>query len=295
MLGIATSTYQNYETCRVPPAQVLVRIADVAGVDLRWLLTGEREISPKIPASHPVLQRATELIGDRPDAAEPLAAFLDILAASLKFPEKQRPRRPAGEAITTAAPQRRPETPEDARGAWIPILGRTAAGVPHFWATGADAAGITMVAELVDRHARRVGRSSTPATVSIEREAIDSAVQIITMPAPAEGEAAEFVSAPAIKARYGDAFALRVDGDSMAPEILHGDLVILSPSAPAADGRPAIVQLARQIGVTCKLYRHDGRNAHLIPVNEAFSPQAFSASEVAWALRVLARVRPRPD
>ena len=30
-----------------------------------------------------------------------------------------------------------------------------------------------------------------------------------------------------MKARYGDAFAVRIDGESMSPEIRHGDLVVL--------------------------------------------------------------------
>jgi len=292
MLGIPSSTYQNYEVSRVPPAPVLVRIADVAGVDLRWLLTGRSEGQTKIPAGHPVLQRAANMLARCGDAAKPLEAFLDILEASLSLPAKA--------AAQTAGPQRQsrpaeaPQGPGEAARGWIPVLGRTAAGVPHFWSADADAQGTKMLQELIERHARRADRSSAPASAAIEQQARDCAVQIITLPAPAEGEAAEFIAASSIKARHGDAFALRIDGDSMSPEIRHGDLVVLSPSAPAADGKCAVVQLARQIGVTCKLYRREGQNAHLIPVNEAYSPQTHPAGKVVWALRVLARVRPQP-
>ena len=55
--------------------------------------------------------------------------------------------------------------------------------------------------------------------------------------------------------KYDVVFAVRIDGASMAPEILHGDVVILSPSCPAEQGKPAVVQLADKIGVTCKLFR----------------------------------------
>ncbi|MFP4053868.1 MAG: helix-turn-helix transcriptional regulator, partial [Phycisphaerae bacterium] len=85
--------------------------------------------------------------------------------------------------------------------------------------------------------------------------------------------------------------ALRVDGDSMSPEIRHGDLVVLSPSAPALDGRPAVVQIDRQIGVTCKLLRREGDRTHLIGLAESVPPLSIDTGKVAWALRVLARIR----
>jgi len=292
LLGISTSTYQNYETSRVPPAAVLLKIADLAGADLRWLLTGQTEGPAKAPPSHPVLLRAASLLGEKPDAAEPLAAFLDILSASLGFPQEKAggppPARPLDERAAA------PAAGEDPRIAWIPVLGRSAAGVPHFWAGGRQAPGVRMLDELIDRHARRCGRRARPASVSAEDQAGDTSVQIVSLSEPVEGEVAEFLAAPSVKARHGDSFALRIDGDSMAPEIRHGDLVILSPSVGAADGRAAVVQLAGQIGVTCKLYRREGRTAHLIPINEAFDPQSFPVEKVVWALRVLARVRPQP-
>jgi SOS-response transcriptional repressor LexA len=80
----------------------------------------------------------------------------------------------------------------------------------------------------------------------------------------------------------------------MAPEIRHGDVVICSPSVPAADGAAAVVQLKGQIGVTCKLFRRAGQTVHLVPINEQYAPQAFSARRMVWAQKVLARVRPGP-
>jgi len=285
-LGISASTYAYYESCRVPPADILVRIADLAGADLRWLLTGEAG-GRNVPADHPALQRAAALLASCPDAAAPLTAFLDILSASLRFPAKT-------PAEQTAFPSARPESPprlETPGEAWIPILGRSAAGVPHFWSAG-DQAGTTLLEDLITRHANRPAECIRPAAVSSEDAGDCRAVQIVTLRSQAEDAPAEFLSAPRVKARHGDAFALRIDGESMAPDIRHGDLVVLSPSVPAADGRPAVVQLAGQIGATCKLYRRQGDQVHLIPVNERFDPQAVPAGRVQWALRVLASVRP---
>ena len=114
---------------------------------------------------------------------------------------------------------------------------------------------------------------------------------MITLRQPDDDNVAEFVSAGVIKRKYNDAFAVRIDGDSMSPEIRHGEIVICSPSAPAADGQAAVVQLAGQIGVTCKIFRRQGKDVHLAPINEQYSPAIFPAADVVWSARVLARVR----
>ncbi len=85
--------------------------------------------------------------------------------------------------------------------------------------------------------------------------------------------------------------AIRVDGDSMTPEIHDGDLVLLSPSAAAVEGQAAVVQLAGQIGVTCKLYRTVGGRVHLVPINGSYEIATAGVSNVEWALRVLARIK----
>ena len=281
-LGLSASTYAYYETSRVPPADVLVRIADVAGVDLRWLLTGQAG-TPAVPPGHPVVRRAASLLAQRPDAAAALAAFLDILAGTFAFPESE---------VPSPAPAAAP-SPEVAARAWIPIMGRSAAGVPHFWSSRDDAAGVTMLDDLIARHAGCKAQHVARAEATAEEPGETAVVQIITLRRPDDEGVVEFLAAEAVKRAYPDAFALRIDGDSMAPDIRHGDVVILSPSTPAADGRPAVVQLDRQIGVTCKLFRHTGSHVHLIPINEQVPPLAIAADHVVWALRVLARVRPQ--
>jgi len=301
-LGLSPSTYDYYESNRVPPADVLIRIAQVADVDLNWLLTGQ-SAGPSVPVDHPVLQRAGALLAERPNAAAPLSAFLQLLAGTLNFPAKAA-KAPAatdgGDAEGTGAvevaadSQEAPAAREDApattpAASWIPILGRSAAGVPHFWADQDESAGLTSLAELIARHAHNARRQVREATAASEDD--QATVQVISCNEPDSQDVVSFVSAAGIKGQYPDAFALQVDGDSMAPDIRHGDLVVLSPSAEATDGRAAVVQLAGQIGVTCKLFRREGDTVHLVPINEQLSPQSFAADQLVWALRVLARVR----
>ncbi|MGB2822902.1 MAG: S24 family peptidase [Phycisphaerae bacterium] len=291
---------------RVPPADVLVRIGELTGADLRWLLTGRESADAAAPFDHPTLRRAATLLADRPDAAAPLAAFLDILIEAGKFPAKTGRSRAAGEertglaegpakrqAVAEVAPRPAEEAAqagEAARAGWIPILGRSAAGVPHFWADGDEAAGLTTLEELVSRHSAATS-NVRPATATGPDGSEESPVQVITLSVPDTSEVVQFVAAPQIKARWPDAFALRIDGDSMAPDIRHGDLAIVSPSAAAADGRAAIVQLEGQIGVNCKLFRRGQDVIHLVPVNDRYEIATFPADQLVWALRVLARVR----
>lgn len=334
-LGISPSTYDYYESTRVPPVDVLLRMAEVAGVDISWLLTGGGGTPNGPSAGNPVVQRAAALLADSPDAAVPLAAFIDLLAeVQAAFPAgaeqaeleaghgKAGPARGAAEtaraggraAVAQAAgaggagyagaaaldsPAAKPvggadaaESASDvaARRQWVPILGRSAAGVAQFWRADDETAGLTTLAELISHHADQARRHVQAAT--LHDGAAHQPAQVITLRTIGAGEVPEYVKAGAIKADYPDAFAVRIDGGSMSPDIAHGDVVLLSPSAPAVDGRAAVVQLTDQIGVTCKLYRRDGQTVHLVPINEELTAMSVPAGDVVWALRVLARVRP---
>lgn len=303
-LGLSPSAYHYYEQDRTPPAEILVRVVEVTGADLHWLLTGEPSGDAALTAEdHPVLRRAAKLLADYPDAAKPLDAFVTLLMEARKFPEKPK----ANEIQETLKTEVATHTPpvehrsgppvppaDTGREAWIPILGRTAAGFARFWGKDEDTSGLTTLSDLVARRAAWRARSIQPAIAApseTDSSPSPAPVQLVTLSAPDQHETAEFISANTLKTRYPDAFALRVDGDSMAPDIHRGDLVILSPSVQAVEGLPAVIQLTGQIGVTCKLYRTDGQQVHLVPTNGSYEIATVDAGQVDWALRVLACVR----
>ena len=288
LLDLSPSTYDYYESTRMPPADLLVRIAQVAKVDLNWLLTGKSGTGG-VPLDHPVLQRAAAMLAESPNAAAPLAAFVELLTASLNLPadepiDDDLPAPMPDEAL--APPELRPSDP---RASWIPILGRSAAGLPQFWSDQDQSAGVTTLAELIQRNASNPLRRIRTATAATETD--QAVVEVITLNEPDGADVVAFIAAEGIKSMHADAFALRIDGDSMRPDIRHGDLVILSPSVHAVDGKAAVVQLNAQIGVTCKLFRRDGRTIHLVPINDELPPQTYPAADLVWAFRVLARVR----
>ncbi|MFA6135296.1 MAG: S24 family peptidase [Phycisphaerae bacterium] len=317
-LGLSPSTYDYYEASRVPPADTLVRIAEVTGVDLVWLLTGRHGSGQIIAADNPILNRAAQLLADHPQSASALEAFIDLLSAAAKFPAKggangqaeadvrggvsaDRPKLSdtAGTTRTGTASGSAPiQTPPKLAGidpsCCVPILGRSAAGVAKFWSSPQEAQGITRLDDLIRRSgALGGGMEVQPAKVgATDAQAPNQAVQLVTLRKAPPGLPDQFVIAPFLKRTHRDTFALRIDGESMSPEIRHGDIVVASPTCPAEEGKAAIVQLANQIGVTCKLYRRMGTSVCLIPINEQFPSARYDAKAVEWALRVLARVRP---
>lgn len=81
--------------------------------------------------------------------------------------------------------------------------------------------------------------------------------------------------------RAGD-FALIVNGDSMAPEIQHGDRVLIRPGTMPANGEIAAVYVGDEFCSTLKRVRFsaDARMVSLCPSNRAFPERTLSVSQV---------------
>ena len=278
-LGLSPASYRRYEKDRTPSLEVMAAAARITGTDLYWLITGqqpEASSATSIPAdSRALLARIDRLASRNPAALRAVQAFLDLLEQGALGPGND----------------------HNGRAGWLPVLGRSAAGVVFFWQdlpNGSDRTPADRLSELIETYLKAETAAAWPA--SIDQAAAQSSdpsdsATLIQVNVPDDAAVSEFLDSPVVRKRYPDAFALRVDGDSMLPQFTHGDLVIVSPSVPAVDGKPAVVQLRSQVGVTCKLYRRKADRVHLIPTNESFASQTFAASDILWALRVLFRVR----
>ena len=77
----------------------------------------------------------------------------------------------------------------------------------------------------------------------------------------------------------------------MEPTLRDGNFVVLSPSVEPANGGTAVVKVRHQVGVTCKIIRHDGARWHLIPMNDRYDITVVNADHIEWALAVLYRIR----
>ena len=292
-LGISSSTYSYYETNRVPPIEILLKIAEITGADLNWLLTGKKNL--KTPISEPekfvfrpnnsLLRKLDNLLTESPELAEPISAFIELLCEK-KGVEKE---------FYSEIPPAKPGRP-----GWIPVLGRTAAGMIHFWdkeVLPQPKQAVTELDELVKKHIGKAIIASADGMVSIDLQAralVDGLkrrqANLIQVSGQEEERIVEFVQCEEIFELFPDSFALHIDGDSMSPRINDGDIVILSPSVPAAQGQIGIARVANQIGVTCKLIRSTEQAVHLIPINERYKTKVVAKKDLLWALAVLCHI-----
>jgi transcriptional regulator with XRE-family HTH domain len=287
-LGISPSTYNYYETKRVPPVGVLVRMCQVTGADLPWLLTGQvADQKLSLGPNAALLRKLDELFTSNPELSAPVMAFVELLS------EKKSVERQLREQQLFAA--------AEGRSGWIPVLGRTAAGIVQQWdkvlAAGPESA-VTELEDLVEKHTGRTIIDSVEGKVSVDLQArtLLGGVQrrqanLVQVSGETDEQVAEFVECEEIRRLYPDSFALRIDGDSMAPRIDDGDIVILSASVPAGHGQIAIARVENQIGVTCKLIRSGEKEIHLIPINERYEAKVIPKRDLQWALAVLCHIK----
>jgi len=305
-LGVSASTYNYYENDRVPPADILVKICDITGADLKWLLTGQADDKNFAFASNHAdtdrahsqfLQNFGALLDQNPDLAGPISAFIELLLEKKGIEAKLNLNEPAS---ATQVADTAESPPEKNQPGWIPVLGRTAAGVAGFWdqvISSKSGHTVTKLDDLVRKHSGKPIVNSTDAMVSIDlqtRALADSLtnpqVNLVRVDGAPEDSIVEFIQCRQIYNAFPDSFALQIDGDSMSPRINDGDIVILSPSVAAVQGQTAVVQLKNQIGVTCKLIRITEDSIHLIPINESYETKVIAKERLEWALAVLCHI-----
>ena len=290
-LGISPSTYNYYENDRTPPIEVLVKISEITGADLNWLLTG-RDADPKsiTGPNAKILTKAANLLHSNPHVTDALDAFLNLLHQqnAMKIDSRN--------SEDTNPKEQVPSLKER-----IPILGRTAAGIIHCWEQyepGKPHQTATQLEEIVNKYCGRKPITNIKGALSIDlqyvtgiEDSIEKSANLLQISQPDEDGIVEFVEHKQIAERFPDCFGLRIDGDSMSPRINDGDVVIVSPSVPAKDGQIAIVKIADQIGVTCKIIRKAGKDLHLIPLNEKYQIKQVSSKQVLWDLAVLCHLK----
>lgn len=86
--------------------------------------------------------------------------------------------------------------------------------------------------------------------------------------------------------RDAEAFAVRLEGDSMAPAYEPGDLLVLMPGAVAHAGHLVVVRLSGGGVLFRRLVWRDGHEIRLMALNPAYGAQSLPVSEVlhCWPL-----------
>lgn len=85
---------------------------------------------------------------------------------------------------------------------------------------------------------------------------------------------------PADMAAGGEYYGLRLKGDSMAPEMRSGDIVIVRSQPDAETGDIVVVQVNGDTEATCKRLVKYENGIVLMPINPDFPPMQFTSEEV---------------
>jgi len=308
ILGISQSTYSYYERHRVPPVEILVRASKATGCSLNWLATGEglafeddvplEGVAVAGPEDHhggddvqEVVDRLVSVVGTSNKAMEAVKALTEVLQQA-----RSEQREAAARDVRSDSPDSPMITRSDGTGSGsmvtVPVLGRAAAGIAMFWADRSESQDFMDLKNLAYR-AIQAGKCSV---IWKQSDRVDGAlVELVQLPktiAVGAVQVSELVVFPrGVDLAQKDLFAAWIDGDSMAPMLATGDLVVASSQVPASNGNVSLVQLNGQIGSTCKIYRQQGDTVHLTPANEAYATTIHPADQVIWALQVLYKIK----
>jgi repressor LexA len=85
------------------------------------------------------------------------------------------------------------------------------------------------------------------------------------------------------------AFALKVKGNSMAPRIEDGDVVIVSPQQEPRNGDICVIRVSDED--TLKKVKFEGTYIHLIPLNPDFEPLTVKRKDVNFVWKVVKLIK----
>lgn len=85
------------------------------------------------------------------------------------------------------------------------------------------------------------------------------------------------------------AFALKVKGNSMAPRIEDGDIVVVSPQVEARNGDICVVRVDGED--TLKKVKFEGIYMHLIPLNPEYEPVTVKKKDINFVWKVVKLIK----
>lgn len=84
-----------------------------------------------------------------------------------------------------------------------------------------------------------------------------------------------------------NAYALSICGDSMLPVYRHGDIIVVSPAAPARQGDRVVARSQNGAVMAKLLRRRTARFVELASLNPAFPDLRLDTMEILWMHRIL--------
>lgn len=273
-LSIPLDEYERLERGALPSGELLVRICELTGEDLQWLLTG-REARQSLVISgtrrrhRDLIARIASLLDERPACAGPLEGFVDLLCAT--------PLRSPGRALPGPSPPTLSDLVPILDFEELPLEFGIPGGKSRFWLPPPE-----------DK--TPIDVSTAALTATLEGDAPPAAqMRVVTCVDP-RGHERAFLQSREVLASFPDAFAVRIADDAMTPLIPRGTAVIVAPGAAPELGRPALCRTSE--GASCRVWLgiRDGL-VHLGRASDG-SRESLPQSALRWSLAVLFRLAP---
>lgn len=276
-LGISPEEYGRYERGTLPPGEVMVRLCELTGEDLQWLLTGVAArgtvvISGARNRHRTLLTEIAQALDARPGLAAPLEAFLELLLRSQDVRKSTTGVLPAPAADELIPIFDRNEWPEE-----LPDPDGPGGGV-----LGPPAADLSLAS--VARDPAHLAEPAMAYGVGALRD-----VAVIEVPSES-GPVRRFVQSREVARCFPGVFGAFLDDGAMEPMLATGDVVLVAAGAPARIGHPALCKFADRADDRCRVWLgEDEQFVHLGRVSDGEHEQ-MPRPQLRWSLEVLYRV-----
>lgn len=278
-LHIPLAEYERYERGQVPPGEVLVRICEVTGEDLQWLLTGlpgrgTVVITGSRPRHQHLLTQLAQLLDEHPEFAAPLEAFVALLAAGPRVARQPAAALPPGELSalvplfeTEAAPRLLPGGPDD----------------------GGPGTGLLQVQGTLTH-------AAAPISLWLSEPALEGGAENRrTVEAyaftRADGTSGLGLHSPELVQTTPGLFGVRVSDDTLQPMLAADDFALVAVGMPPRVGRPALLRLADDAAPRCRIWL-GGDDAFSVGRLTDGAVEQFAPDALLWSLEVLFRLAP---
>lgn len=279
-LGVAREEYDRFEAGRLPPGELMVRMCELTGEDLQWLLTGVSSrgtvvISGARNRHQDLITRIAQALDARPKLATPLEAFFELLLRGEDGRRETTPELPPPAAEDLIPLLARDEWPDELPDPDGPGGGRMLAPLPS--------------SELLAPAERRPALLAEPA-MDYGPDTLRNAT-LLSVP-DATGAPRRFVQSRELTRCFPAAFGVVLDDDTMAPMFVAGDALLTAAGAEPRVGRPALCKFADRAHDRCRIWLGaDDQHIQLGRVVDGQHEQV-PREQLRWSLEVLYRVAP---
>jgi len=272
-LDLSLEEYERFERGTLPPGDVMLRMCELTGEDLQWLLTGVASrgtvvISGTRGRHQDFLARLARLLDEKPALAAPLEAFVELLVRG------EQAGREAAQALPVSEPQdlipifEADELPDE-----LP-----APEEGQFWLVA-----VGQSAPLADEQAAELAEPAS--------EYDSQALQTVRLVSgrTEDGRVHRFVRSREVAGCFPGMFGVRLGDDTMAPMFQAGDAVLVTVGEAPKIGQPALCKLAGE-PVRCRIWLgQDEQVVHLGRFSDGEHEQV-PCDRLRWSVEVLYRL-----